>query len=116
VKVGATDVGIKVGTLSGFNVGEKIIGIKVGIAEVVGDKVMMAEGRNDGEKVFSEQEAHTFKYLGVPSQGSLPNSLFVTKTVQEFCPTHFEINIALVVVKEQPDVAKDSQLVPNGVP
>jgi hypothetical protein len=69
-----------------------------------------------GTGLESEQVAHTFKYLGVNWQGSFPNSLFVTRKVQEFCPTHFEINIALVVFKAQLEVANDPQSFPNGVP
>jgi hypothetical protein len=45
--------------------------MKVGVAEVVGGKVTIIEGRTDGVKVLSEQEAHTFKYLFMPGQGSL---------------------------------------------
>jgi hypothetical protein len=99
-RFGRIKVDKAVGSADGTTDGTNVVGLKVG----------------DVEGILREQEAHTFKDLRVPTQGSRPKKTAVAETLQEFNPTHFETIVAVVVFKAQLEVANDPQSFPDGVP
>jgi hypothetical protein len=62
------------------------------------------------EGLLSEHVAQTFKDLAVLSQGSLPKTVLVAKTLQEFNPRHDEVIVAVVVFKAHVEIRKGLKL------
>jgi hypothetical protein len=113
LKLGDT-VGTSVGMTEGVMVGNKV-GAFVGIA-VEGERVVAVLGITVGIGLLIEHAAHTFKNLAVLSQASLPKTVLVARTLQEFNPRHDEVIVAVVVFKAQVEVRNDPQSLPVGVP